>query len=859
MSNVQLQASDPNVSSWVSASAGTGKTKVLIDRILRLLLKKVEFKKILCLTFTNAAANEIQERITTKLEEWSSCSRESLVFSLKNILGKNPSRVELTTASSLLESYFKTQDQINICTIHSFCQKILKKFPLEANVSPHFKVIDELKVIKITKDIKNQIFNLHEMKYITNFFLENFHESTIDNILCQVISARTKILTNWQDFLSYKDYLKSNEKEYISNLVKHNPYISIKEISNSEIKNLIIKSLGKYNASIDIRPFFLTLSGKKKERLIEKKTSTINPDLYMEVKKKQEDIYQLDQTKKTENLSLNSKLIKILAEKLLLEFELYKSKNAFLDYDDLILLTHNLLTNSNAKEWVLYKLDGGIEHLLVDEAQDTSNLQWNIIESIVQEFYSGDSRNKKTRTIFIVGDEKQSIFSFQGADVLTFSYMKKFFKNKFKFGKKAFQIVDLNISYRSTKEILVCVTDVFNKIAKNTPEAFQAKLTKIRAYRRHNGLVQLWPLCLNDSMSTQFWPLYKKDNRTNAKVTLAQRIANYINKQINSRKTLPSTNKEISYQDFMILFRTRDNFTEEVIKALKNANIDISGVDVLSLAYDLTVADLIAIANFVLAPEDNLNLAALIKSPIFKLSEREVYQLVFASKAKKLSLWKYINLTKHYFFIKKKLKKFLLLYHYLPLNRFFLYISDIINYRDNKNSEAIDEFLKLSQDYFIEYGNSLQNFIYWFRKRTINIKKNIESSKKLRITTVHSSKGLQAPIVILCDTTTLPIINNKFILDKNNQLLSPKSFSYVPFYFQQIKAKQYQKTYQEYLRLLYVAMTRAEDQLIICGYQNRRKIPENCWYNLIKRSLKEIGLEKEDGTIYYGDITLISS
>lgn len=358
----------------------------------------------------------------------------------------------------------------------------------------------------------------------------------------------------------------------------------------------------------------------------------------------------------------------------------------------------------------------------------------------------------------------------------------------------------------------------------------------------------------------------------------------------------------------MILFRTRDDFTDEVIKALKKAEIDITGLDRISLAEDLGIADIVSIANFVLNPENDLNLATLLKSPIISISEMELYSLVINAPKNKTSIWKYLNrplsklvtgekmqgadgaqepqivfnihedpgtgatqqfplevgfrkksnTEKQYSLIKNKLEEFLSLYENLPLTNFFLYITDVLNYRNilTKNDEVIDEFLKLSKNYFLEYGNSLQNFIYWFQDHQITIKRDTDTKNKLRIMTTHGSKGLQAPIVILCDTTKLPNSSQRFIWDENNQLLSAKSSSYVPEFYEILKTEEQKKAYQEYLRLLYVGMTRAEDHLIICGYQGRNKIPEKCWYELISTSMQEIGSLDINGNLIYGSHNL---
>ena len=859
MSILQIKASDPELSTWVSASAGTGKTKILTDRVLRLLLQGIPFNKILCLTFTNNAANEMQERIISHLEQWSHSTVQNLSISLANILGRKASKDEIITASSLFKSYLKTQDQINIYTVHSFCQKILKKFPLEAGISPNFKIVDEFKVKQIITDIKKQIFNLPDIEPITQFFIENFHELTIDDIFNDIISIKTKILEKKLNLSEINTDLERSGEEYLEELSTHDPNIYADIITNNEIKSFIRRFFdNKLLSTINLKPFFLTLSGEKKKRIVAKKIASPDSDFYKELENLQEKIYQIDQDKKTNYLILYSKLLVILAEKFIYQFEIHKRKNAFLDYDDLIIHTQNLLTNSYAKEWVLYKLDGGVEHLLVDEAQDTSKNQWCIIEALVEEFYSGESNNHGNRTIFVVGDEKQSIFSFQGADISSFSYMNKFLNKKLTEGRKAFNNIDLNVSYRSTKEILTCVNDVFYKIAKNSPEDFSAKLQNMIAHRKeHNGLVELWPLCLdkNDETSDEFWSLPYKNNLNSGKFILAERIANYVKEQIDSGKILPSTNKRISAADFMILFRTRDDFTDEVIKALRKAEIDITGLDRISLAEDLNIADIICILNFVLNTDNDLNLAALLKSPIIAMSEKELYTLAIGANNNDISIWQYLKVEAQYSLIKKRLEEFLDLYKNLPLSNFFLYITDVLNYRNvvNKNNEVIDEFLKLVKNYLSEYGNSLQNFIYWFQSNQITIKKDTDAKNKLRIMTAHAAKGLQAPIVILCDTTKLPSSTERFIWGEDGQLLSAKSSFYIPEFYKTLKAKEQKKAYQEYLRLLYVAMTRAEDHLIICGYQGKSNISDSCWYQLVKNSIEKIGSLDLNNNFIYGD------
>lgn len=845
MNILQLQASNPSISTWVSASAGTGKTKILTDRVLRLLLKDVKPDKILCLTFTNAAAGQMHERIITQIEKWSKYSLQELTDHLEQTLGHTPTKQEAVKASGLFAAYIKTQSKINIHTIHSFCQKILKRFPLEAGISPNFRVIDELKSRQIIKIIKKQIFDMPDLQVITKFFAENFHELVIDDIFNEMINISDRSFTPFfSDSLVSAVNIDHLDQHYGNEMI----YQYLQQ-QNDGIKEVLAEALDPYNDHdpTALKSLFLTASGEKKKRIVPKKIAHPDSALYHELQRLQDEVYRLDQEAKTRHLLAYSEAFKVIAERLHSEFRKYKKEKSLLDYNDLIIYAKKLLTHNPNKEWVLYKLDGGIDHLLVDEAQDTSKNQWQIIEALTQELYSGESGNKEDRTIFVVGDEKQSIFSFQGADINSFAYMNKFLMNKLGQGQRPFATIDLDISYRSTQEILGAVEKVFKAITKNNPGDFDLKLPSMTAHRcDHEGFVEVWPLVDNGGDNEyNFWPIVAEKCKESSKLILAEQIAKYIQQQLESGRILPSTGKPIEPGDFMILFRTRDNFTDEVIKALRRSSIQTYGLDRIELAKDLAVKDLMSIAKFVLNPDNNLNLVSLLKSPIFAFTEALLQKLVMSVSAceESISVWQYLSSREEeYAAPLESLKTFMALHRSIPGVDFFLYITDVLGYRnilnENGSDEAIDEFLKLHRSYFLEHDSSWQGFIYWFEENEITIKKDNDAEKgKVRIMTVHGAKGLQAPVVILCDTTRLPSNSERFILDEQRGLLSAKSASYVPKFYEELKIAQQQKAYQEYLRLLYVGMTRAEDHLIICGYQTGDKIPDNCWYALVSRSV----------------------
>ncbi len=849
MNLLQLKASNPNISTWVSASAGTGKTKILTDRVLRLLLDNAAFNKILCLTFTNAAAGEMKERIVNSLAKWSKLNDTELKEELHKTLGRNCTLTELAKSKQLYELYLRSDENINIQTIHSFCQSLLKKFPLEAGVSPSFKIIDEAKAYSILQQIKKSLFNKPELEVINNYLTANFHEITIDEIFTEIVQHKTKFLTRTTDIAEDPQkiiaLLNSTEDHAYQDILQH-PFI---------------QDIVGFDISVDtLKNFFLNKDGQKKKRIVPQKIAKPGSNLYDNLEQIQDKIYSIDQTQRAKHLENHSKLLSILSANIIDSYESYKSNKGLLDYDDLIIYSSNLLKLSNAKEWVLYKLDGGIDHLLVDEAQDTSASQWQIIESMIAEFYAGTSTNAdKNRTVFVVGDEKQSIFSFQGADVASFSYMNKLLKQKMTDGGKYFEDVNLEMSYRSAGEILEVVHQVFDKIRQQMPALFTAALIQLTPFRsKHTGSVELWPLSVSDNNDEDFWNITTHlDNQDSIKANLAKKISSYINLQLTSGRILPSTGKAVSCSDFMILFRKRDELTDEVIKALKTDNIEVTGLDRISLQENLAVLDLLSVAKFVLNTEDDLNLAALLKSPLIALSERNLYDL--ATSRKKLSIWQYIQSNDKYN-LANKLNIFIDLFHYTDVSNFFQYIVDILGYRENLNAncgpdsnDAIDELLYACNDFASQENTSIQKFIFWIENYNRSIKRDNSATDKVKIMTLHASKGLQAPFVILCDTNNIPSNSDRFLF-VNGQALSAKNSNYIPDYYKVLKEEKQEKAYAEYLRLLYVGMTRAEDHLIICGYQGGRSLPDNCWYQLVLSKLSEIATPTEDGTLIYGKV-----
>ncbi|UCM85153.1 MAG: UvrD-helicase domain-containing protein [Rickettsia endosymbiont of Culicoides impunctatus] len=881
MNELQQQASDPQYSVWVSASAGTGKTKILTDRVLRLLISGTPFNKILCLTFTNAAALEMQSRIRSKLARFAVDGTTKLTKELGLLLTREPLESEVQYTKTLYYRLLNSEDGINIYTIHAFCQKMLKLFPLESSINPEFQILDDITAQGVINKIRNQIYLDPTYNELISFFLTNFHEVTINDIFSEIIQQKIKFKKLFAKQVDYKEH------QTISSCIPGQlPSIY------GKARQLLAKYSIAINLDQEIQLFFLTKEGTKRKNMLSKSIATNYPKLLNELEYIQEKVFQLEQQTKVQDMENYSNLLCNLAKIFLDKYESYKTENSLLDYDDLIYLTQLLLTDDTTKNWVSYKLDGGIEHLLVDEAQDTSPEQWSIITAIIAEFYS-TTKHKKS-TIFVVGDEKQSIFSFQGANLSSFNSVNANLCKKFSEANKNFKNITLEWSYRSTEKIIDIVYLILQQIKNTTPQLFTSENPKILPFRQNDkGIVELWPIVRGEKETKLFWPLPEEHNKSkSAQQVLAEQIANFIKSQIASQKILHATNSEVKESDFMILVRKRDELVFEVIDCLKQHGLQVEDVDRITLDKSLSVLDLIAIAKFVLLPQDDLNLIGLLKSPIIGMGEQEL-QLLAISRGKN-SIWEYLQNIPEYTNIYNKLCYFLQIYKVANCGNFFSLIVDcwdirkiLVESNGFDSNDVINELIYLSINYANNIDSSLQNFVYWFENNKIDIKRNLESSSKIKVMTVHASKGLQAPIVILCDTSSVPTNSNKFIWDQdgivnsggvsarsdgatpisnrralsddvtNSSSIDYKMFSVPqssnsPEFFKALKEQEQQKDLQEYIRLLYVAMTRAEDHLVICGYQsNSNKLPQDCWYELVSRVMNMHGKLYENGVIVY--------
>lgn len=885
----QVSAAIPTKSVWVQASAGTGKTKVLSDRFLRLLLNGADASKILCLTYTKAAAVEMSNRITERLTDWAVATDEELEKELNKLFGRALNDKELDNLKNIARCQFalilETPNGIKIQTIHSFCQEILNRFPIEANLSPYFTIMEERTSAEIIKDAKEKIFNniksnpesnlAKSLDIITSSVSEYSFNEVMDGItknndkikrLVLHYKNKENVITKLAQDLDIEPnltedklitkYSKSIDKTWILEQAK------ILETSKGKKDTVFAESLFRFLEKGDFKDYILSfLTAKNTIRLQTpgKAISTNYPTMADWFSEEAVKMLELVDKLKSLKVYTSTKAIFDFSFALLDEYENIKNHKAGYDFTDLIVRTRNLLENEDVANWVLYKLDGGIDNILIDEAQDTAPDQWAIVKGLTSDFFSGISRSQQQKTIFAVGDKKQSIYSFQNADPRHFVDMGQHYKTAVEQSQNEWEKLSLQISFRSTKPILDCVNMVFadDSIAKNGVASENEDITHIPFKAGDAGRVELWPLVTSkeEKKELEFTPPTDRIKIDSTSSRLAKLISLKIHDMIKNKEILPSKNRPVTASDFLILVQTRSGFTTELVRELKRLDVSTAGLDRVKLSDHIAVQDLLSLAEFLLQKNDDLSLAEVLKSPIFDIAEEELYELCHKRPS---TLW--LSLTNQqannpkYQSAYNSLKDLLNITDYVRPYELFEYILSNLNVRKNivsrlgnEAEDVLNEFLNLCLSFEQTHVPTLQGFLAWMKAAEVMVKRDMEQGDldAVRIMTVHGSKGLQAPIVIIPDMYKAKTKKRDGLLwnkDENNPMMywAPYAEDYNG-YCNEIFENNHSLLEDEYNRLLYVALTRAEDRLYLCGHTGRLAYKEDkaCWYNFVKTALQK--------------------
>jgi ATP-dependent helicase/nuclease subunit A len=885
----QRRAAEPQSSIWVSANAGSGKTRVLIDRVVRLLMGGTPPGRILCLTFTKAAAAEMSERLFEKLSKWTVLPEEELAKDLNKITGSPIDIESLPSARRLFAKALETPGGLKIQTIHAFCEHILGRFPVEAGITPHFEVLDDQTAGDFLREAQAEL--LEEIAAADDEALDDAWRNIIpladqfsfERLINEIRGARLKIRTFLQQTKSLDDAVVAikhglgapvdqAEEDLVRLFESALDSAKLRRASdalgqgtktdkaNAETLREILAGEWDRSAIENYASLFLTQKNEPRKKLMGKAAAESDPISSEFLLSEQVRIIQwLEQLKALRIAEQTAALLRV-ADKILIAYEQQKTARGFLDYDDLIVRTVELLSERQATQWVLYKLDGGIDHILVDEAQDTNPLQWAVIRLLSEEFFAGLGGAENDRTLFAVGDEKQSIYSFQGADPTEFGAMRAHFGAQVVSAKKKWGEIALNLSFRSTPSILEVVDEVFAADeAAQTLTSDGGPISHESARAGHAGLVELWPTIEPEEREDEDpWdaPL-DRINEQDPPSRLAERIASVIDDWLKRGESLASLNRAIEPGDIIILVRRRNAFVDETIRCLKQRGVPVAGTDRMMLTEQLAVMDLMALASFALLPTDDLTLAIVLKSPLVGLGEEDLFDLAYDRKG---GLWDELKTRAEekpvFSNAVSFLSRILARADFMPPYEFFAHLlaaeggrKKLVGRLGRDANDPIDEFLRLALEYERLNAPSLQGFLEWIEFGQSEVKRDLAHRRnEVRVLTVHGAKGLESPVVFLPDTCATPAGRHAPALLELPEdgaglrpIIWPGRKAFDSEAASNARAANRTAAMAEYNRLLYVAMTRASDRLYVCGYESSRGREDECWYDMVASAMEKVG------------------
>ncbi len=835
-SNAQNMASDPSENIWVQANAGTGKTTVLVRRLLRILFRNGEFNNdiapgILCLTYTNAAAGEMRNRILEQLRKWAMADDTELIELLDGISERQPAtKQDLEYARRVFYMYIDNPDVLKIKTIHGFCEEILRRFPLEAGISPTWSLVSGAAQTVLLQDafdsmIKQSFDGVSDMQNTMNAFyriIDIKSEHFLDE-LRELLLSRYRSFFQVEDTNQYRNYfvetvrkilniddnLSLLKPDYLNNIVKVATDIQKASKKPAQyIQNIIDLTTQYIDNTIDFKKYksaYLT-----NDNTIIK--NVLKNNCFVE---EAERVYKTQQNILNTTIFNDTVALFDLAMDFANTYRKIKQERNLLDFEDLILYTQKLFSKPDVMGWVLSQLDVSLSHILVDEAQDTSPQQWNILRMLAGDFFT-EGNTKNNRSLFVVGDTKQSIYGFQNADPHAFALSRDAIAEQIQQNYRTIHEVALDQSFRSVKPILDTVDCFFG-----CPEIVQ----KTGFYNNKHKCFRI-----NDKGFVEIHDTFKCDKTGTEKNKL------YVNMIADKIEEIVKTGR--NPKDIMVLVQKRSSYVDLLSNALKKRGIDIAGNDRIKLPEFSAIKDMLYMVRFCLDNTDDYSLCCILKSPIYSLKERDIFNLCKIKNESKIPTI-FDILHEQMPDVYKDLTDTIEQSKILAPYSFFNYILNKNNSRKKFISalgkqviDPIEEFLTMCLAYERTQPGTLYHFIKWFITGDSEIKRDMDASQGVRIMTVHGSKGLASPVVFLIDTLTFPqpetILNANYLHNNSNYdvwLWKTTTSETLQPIIDKNKADQI----AEYYRLLYVAMTRTRDELYIYGCDMDRA-PDIVWH-----------------------------
>jgi ATP-dependent helicase/nuclease subunit A len=886
----QASAAEPQAHAWVAASAGTGKTQVLSARVLRLLLQGTPPHAILCLTFTKLAAAEMQTRVFGRLAHWARCSDADLASDLQALRTDDGPEAQ-AQARRLFAEVLDAPQGLAVQTIHAFAQGLIASFPVEAGVTPGFATLDDRASALLRRRLLTAAIEQGDDDPAFMADLAAISIASGEGRLAQVI---TKLG-------SHAEALAGLKPEGIEPMLRRGFGLP----SDGDAHKALAAALARFDAVgvARLAAAFAADGGKKATAAADEAHGWLGADdrvaaferlcrffltgqnkTVRKVGAVPASAAKADPTLKPLFTRLGEAVMAIVAEQnlhaavahaaahLLVGVRLAaawvdaKARLGVVDYDDMIAAAQRLLQAPGAADWVRYKLDQRIDHVLVDEAQDTNARQWQIIEALTQGWFDGEGARDVQRTLFVVGDYKQAIFSFQGSDPDVYSDQHDSFAQWAADSGEIWRRIDLSDNFRSVPAVLTVVDAVADYLGHATLD----RSGEIRPHVAHRsdgaGAVTLWPPVQagdDDDGSGDEGDEAGDDAAYSpkAEIRLAHQIAETIAGWLDPAAPLllPARGLPVRPQDILVLVRNRSGFSNALVAALHEWRVPVAGVDRMKLTDPLAVADLLAVARFALQPGDDLTLAALLVSPFADIGHDRLHALAAGRPA---SLWQQVQASADPVVMAARdwLAQVLGFADFAAPYEFFERVlsdaglggrSRLLARLGEEARDAIDAVLDQALAFETANAPSLQGFLAWVEADDIEIKRDPDGPlAAVRLMTVHGAKGLQAPVVIMADATRrrpserdAPV---PMSFDNGPELpvyVTSRSGLAGPLAerIEQLDAA----AHREHCRLLYVALTRAEDLLFIGGTlgANAKEIPPESWYATVTAAFETLDVE----------------
>lgn len=869
----QIVASDPAASVFVSANAGTGKTYTLVTRVARLLLARAEPDTILCVTFTKAGAAEMQTRLYSQLGDWAVMDDAKLREALAKI---DEAGRPLAEARRLFARALETPGGLKIQTIHAFCERLLRRFPLEAGIAPGFRVLEDAAALAVSMRAREALAR-QALDHPDGPVAKAYARLSLEmdwrafNVLFADIekerAAIAAYLTSgdWRaDVWRRCGIAADTDPEAVeAGALKRTRTVRWRRAMETLAASVAPTDQGRAEAMAQAaagdfaayRTVFLDQKGQPRTKLTTIATPKEARDYLAE-----EQRHCIDACERAGGARMAIHSIDALTLAGAYASLYAAAKGTDVDFGDLIERTLELLTVRAEAAWVLYKLDNGLTHVLLDEAQDTAAVQWAVLKALTGEFFHGEGAGPGGRTMFAVGDEKQSIFSFQGAAPERLALETDAFEAMVRSG---FKRLPLQESRRSAPEILAFVDQLFAD-----PEAMAglraqgpnvvAKPLEHTTIRLDHGCVELWPLEKAEKAGGDddpwFSPVDQEPARS-ANRLLAARIARAVKAMVEGGEAVADRESEkprpCRFGDVMILVRRRNALFDETIRALKRENVPVAGADRLKLAEHGLYADLMALLRFVSFPGDDLSLAVLLRSPLSDVDEEGLFDLAYGRSG---SLWAALEAGSGER-AEWTSARALLVFALEEARRAapFDFLLRVLAYLDGagrsmrqriltrlgvEGEQALEAFTGQALAAEAAGVRSLEALTDWMGALDIDIKREqSEAGGEVRVMTVHGAKGLEAPIVILPDTSIKATWQGGRLvaLADGGFLLAPLKADACEI-SEAAKQVRDEALAHESARLLYVALTRARDRLIIAGVESKGERFRASWRDFAERA-----------------------